>query len=61
MDMLKGVRMPQTGDTVLFRCKKCGLLFQGKLSLLGAMGLLSPPKCPQCGSDRTARDNLAVY
>jgi predicted RNA-binding Zn-ribbon protein involved in translation (DUF1610 family) len=61
MDMVKGARMPQAGDTVLFRCKKCGHLFQGKLSLLRATGLFSPPKCPQCGSGKTARDSLAVY
>jgi hypothetical protein len=61
MDMLKGVRMPQSGDTVVFRYKKCGNLFHGKLSLLRTMRLFSPPKCPQCGSGRTARDSLAVY
>ncbi len=36
-----------------FTCRKCGTLFEEILSLADLE--LGPPKCPNCGSQRTER------
>jgi ribosomal protein S27AE len=54
---VSGFIPPMPGQDRVWMCGKCGKRFTAPVSVF----LLSAPKCPQCGSDATFKDEMIRY